>query len=121
MAPKRGNGKGRGRTGGRGRNESQALIEDLHAQGLTATEIRSRLVEMGFSKTRRSQLMKFHSDNLVTSSTAPAALSVAAAGDHDQQNGDHQETCDSSRIQGYQLYMGIWRTTESPGNLRSNS
>ena len=58
MAPKRG--RGAGRTGGRGKNESQVLVQDLEGQGLSKQEVRDKLKDMGYADSRRSQLMKFY-------------------------------------------------------------
>ena len=76
MAPKTGRGRGasrgKGRQGGRGQNESQALVKDLQFQGLTREEARTALKGMGFAVSRVSQLLKGYVASTASSSQAPA-------------------------------------------------
>ena len=76
MAPKTGRGRGasrgKGRQGGRGQNESQALVKDLQFQGLTREEARTALKGMGFAVSRVSQLLKGYAASTASSIQAPA-------------------------------------------------
>ena len=92
MAPKRGRG---GRTGGRGNAESQGIVGDLKGQGLTVDEAREALKNMGFTTSRRSQLLKGYMTIATSSSSKPADSAPAReAGDgRGQEQKDHAEEC----------------------------
>ena len=91
----------RGRTGGRGHSESQDIVSDLNAHGLTADEARKALKGMGFSVSRISQLMKGYkalaaSNASAASSSHEPSVSIGAAaseaaGNHEHQDGEHEE------------------------------
>lgn len=78
MDPKRVGVARRGRSGGRGHNTAQVIVQDLQAAGLTRLEVFSRLTEMGYQASRRAQLMKLYVQDAVTHSGVAHARSCAA-------------------------------------------